>query len=134
LEPARLVASTIAEEVLYSWDVPANLLSWRRRAFRAFGGTLAYDATVFCEDYDSVWWALSRGFLGFVPDICHAYRLRSWPQTHNRDPVREARDVSYVLAKHARHFEPPLREAMLTFSAALLQKAVGDTESARRPP
>jgi glycosyltransferase involved in cell wall biosynthesis len=132
LEPSRLVAATMAEEVLYSWDLPANLLSWRRRAFKAFGGTLEYDATVFCEDYDSVWWALSRGSLGFVPAICYGYRLRSWPQTHHRHPVREDRDISFVLAKHARHFEPPLRDAILTLSQALFQRAIGDTESARR--
>jgi glycosyltransferase involved in cell wall biosynthesis len=132
LEPSRLTPSTMAEEVLYSWDTPANLLSWRRRAFKAFGGGLEYDSTVFCEDYDSVWWALSRRSLGFVPAICCAYRLRSWPQTSNRNPVREDRDVSYVLAKHARHFERPLRDAMLTFSEALFQNAIGDGEAARR--
>ena len=132
LDPARLEPSLAAEELLYNWDMPANLLSWRRRAFKVFGGGLEYDPTVFCEDLDSVWWALRQRSLGFVPAICYAYRMRSWPQTSDRHLVREQRDVSYVLAKHARYFDPPIRDAMMTVSGAQFKGAIGDTEGAAR--
>jgi glycosyltransferase involved in cell wall biosynthesis len=130
IDPARLTPSLVAEELLYHWDMPANLHSWRSRAFRSRGGEFEFDTTVFCEDLDAAWWAMSRQVLGFVPSICQAYRFRSWPQTRDINPTRLYRDVSYIHAKYARYFEPRVRNAKLNLAAAMFHNAIGDHEAA----
>lgn len=130
MNPARLIPEHIAEELLYHWDVPANLHSWRRTAFKIHGGDFEFDPTVFCEDFDGAWWSMARQSHGFIPTICQAYRYRSWPQTSNRNHTREFRDISHVLAKNARFFGPRLSQAMNNLSEAHHAVAIGDTEAA----
>ncbi len=130
LDPKRLTQEEMVEELLYHWDVPANLLSWRQHAFQIHGGAFAFDQTVFCEDFDSAWWALRSKSLGYVPSLCTAYRLRSWPQTSDRNPVRENRDIAHILAKNARHFERRVQDAMNILSLAHFSTAAGDENAA----
>jgi hypothetical protein len=132
INPARLSPEHMAEELLYHWDASASLLSWRRRFFKAHGGEFEYDVTVFCEDFDSAWQAMSKKALGFAPVVCQAYRCRSWPQTSNRNLIREHRDIAHVLVKYARHFEQPIQEGMRNLAAALFHSAAGDVEGAAK--
>ncbi len=130
LSPDRLTPALMAEELLYNWDMPANLLSMRRRACKIHGGQFIYDPTIFCEDFELAWWATGRHALGFIPSVCTAYRLRSWPQTSNRNPIREHRDIAHVLAKNVRLFHQPVREAMEILSRAHFSIASGDQNAA----
>ncbi len=130
LDPERLTQDGMAEELLYHWDVPANLLSWRRHTFKIHGGEFAFDPTVFCEDFDSAWWALRNKSLGYVPSLCTAYRLRSWPQTSDRNLVRESRDIAHILAKNALHFERRVQKAMNILSLAHFSTGAGDQKAA----
>ncbi len=117
----------IAAELLYHWGPPAHQMTWRRSAYQAHGGDYAYDPTVFCEDYDSALWAAGRRVLGYIPSVCQAYRYRSWPQTANRNSLRDYRDNAFVLAKHARHFEAPVARGMTLLSSIYHHVAIGDT-------
>ncbi len=132
ISQARVNSNLAAEELLYHWEPPANLHSWRSRAFRSHGGDFEFDPTVFCEDLDAAWWALSRQKLGFVPPICQAYRHRSWPQTSTRNPSREYRDVAFILAKNAKHFEQPIAAAMMNKAHAYFNSVIGEFDMARR--
>lgn len=126
LNTKLLTGPHLAEELLYNWQEPANLLSWRRRVFKIHGGSFEYDPTIFCEDFDFALWAMSSNALGFVPDTCYAYRCRSWPQSSNRNRIREHRDMSYVLAKNAQRFPLSLQPVMRNLSAAIGYTATGD--------
>jgi hypothetical protein len=85
---------------------------------------------VFCEDFDSAWWAMRRHALGFVPEICFAYRMRGWPQTSPRNPVRELRDVAHIMAKNARFFPPHMAEVMHDLALSHFLNAAGEAEAA----
>lgn len=117
----------IAAELLYHWGPPAHQMTWRRSAYQVHGGEYAYDPTVFCEDYDSALWAAGRRVLGYIPSVCQAYRYRSWPQTANRNSLRDYRDNAFVLAKHARHFEAPVARGMELLPSIYHHVAIGDT-------
>lgn len=130
LNPSRLTSADMAEELFYQWQEPANLLSWRRRAFRVHGGQFEYDSTVFCEDFDFAWWALGRGALGYVPAVCYGYRCRTWPQTSNRNPTREWRDIAHILARHAPSFPAGLAGRMRRRALGLYYSAAGDEQTA----
>ncbi len=130
MDPERFGPGEIAEELLRHWGAPANLLSWRRWAFKAHGGEFEYDSRVFCEDLDFAWWAMSRDALGYVPAVCFAYRCRSWPQANARDAVRELRDVAHVLAKYAPAFPPYLADSMRTLALSHFYRAAGDVKLA----
>lgn len=107
--PAQLTPEGMGAELLYHWGNPVQQLTLRREIFKAHGGSFEYDPTVFCEDYDLALWAAGHQRLGFVPAICQGYRCRSWPQSSDRNSVREYRDNAHVLAKHAPLFPPALR-------------------------
>jgi glycosyltransferase involved in cell wall biosynthesis len=124
--PERLTPAGMGEELLYHWGNPVHQLTWRREIFAVHGGEFAYDPTVFCEDYDSAVWAAGKGFLGYLPTICQAYRLRSWPQTTNRLPLREFRDNAHVLAKHAHLFPPRVAQGYRLLSKIYFLKAIND--------
>ena len=130
IDPARLGPENIAEELLYHWGEPGNLLSFRSWAFKGRGGEFEYDSTVFCEDLDFAWWAMSRQALGYIPAICYAYRCRSWPQTSSRSPVRERRDIAHVLAKYAPAFPLQLADCMHNLAFEHFYRAANDLELA----
>jgi FkbM family methyltransferase len=130
IDTAKLGSSDIAHELLYHWREPANLLSWRRSAFKIHGGEFEYDPTVFCEDLDFAWWAMSKGSLGYVPSVCYAYRCKSWPQTNQRNPIRERRDIAHVLAKYAPAFPPQLADSMRNLAFEHFYRAANDVELA----
>lgn len=126
--PARLTPEGMGAELLYHWAPPVHQMTWRRSAYKVHGGDYQYDTTVFCEDYDSALWAAGRQILGFIPEICQAYRYRSWPQTTNRNSIREYRDTAHVLAKHARAFPADLRAGCELLSSIHFHIAIGDHE------
>ena len=127
-DPARLTSSLLPEELLYFWDVPLHQLSLRRRIFKIHGGEFEYDPTVFCEDVDTVWWAARAGAFGYIPERCQAYRYRTWPQTSNRSPLREQRDLAHLLAKNAPFFPAHVRGAMERLSRIYFHTAAGNDE------
>ncbi|MDB6070691.1 MAG: glycosyl transferase [Verrucomicrobiales bacterium] len=126
--PARLTPEGMGEELLYHWAPPVHQMTWRRSAYKVHGGDYQYDTTVFCEDYDSALWAAGRKIMGFIPEICQAYRYRSWPQTTNRNSIREYRDTAHVLAKNARAFPAHLRAGCELLSSIHFNIAIGDHE------
>ena len=128
--PCRLTPEGMGEELLYHWGPPVHQMTWRRTAFKAHGGEYEFDPNVFCEDYDSALWAAGRQALGYIPDVCQAYRCRSFPQTSNRNPIMAARDNAHVLAKNARHFPPDLEARYRLFALVHFNTAVGDTTQA----
>jgi len=132
IDPARLAPSSAPEELLYFWGPPANMHSWRKRAFKSHGGEFEFDSTVFCEDLDGALWAMSRKALGFTTAVCQAYRCRAWPQTSDTDVTRHCRDVAYLYGKYARRFDPRIRDAMRTFSKAYFYSSIKDDDAAGR--
>ena len=130
LIPAQLLPETMKKELLYHWSPPVHQMTWRRRLFQQHGGPFAYDPTVFCEDYDSALWAASQNVLGYIPQVCQAYRCRSWPQTSNRNSIRECRDQAFVLAKHARQLPPALALEYQLLSRYFESLALGDLPQA----
>lgn len=127
-EPSRLTPEGMGAELLYHWAPPVHQMTWRRSAYKVHGGDYQYDPTVFCEDFDSALWAAGRQIMGFIPQVCQAYRYRSWPQTTNRNSIREYRDTAHVLAKHARAFPPHLRAGCELLSSIHFHIAIGDHE------
>ncbi len=127
-DPARLTRDLLPEELLYLWDVPLHQLSIRRGFYKSHGGDFEYDPTVFCEDVDSVWQAARTGGLGYIPEICQAYRYRTWPQSSNRNRRREYRDLAHVLAKHAPFFPPHVKGAMQRLAWIYFQTAAENEE------
>ena len=131
----KLHPATMALELLYNWDYIPALQTWRREAYKIHGGEFEYDETVFCEDYDAAWWVMSKGAFGFIPEICQAYRCRSWPQSSDRNYAKELRDAAFVLAKRACLYEPRVARAMinyalLRFFAAAKHQGLSDFYSA----
>jgi FkbM family methyltransferase len=132
INTARLGPGEIAEELLYNWSTPANLLSWRRSAFKSHGGEFEFDSTVFGEDFEFAWWAMSRQALGYIPAICCAYRCRSWPQTSPWSAVSTSRHVADVLVKYAPAFPAQLAQSMRNLALVNSYAAAADVEHADR--
>jgi glycosyltransferase involved in cell wall biosynthesis len=130
IDAAKLDSTDMAKELLFNWGAPANLISWRRSAFKIHGGEYEFDANVFCEDLDFAWWAMSREAFGYIPEICCAYRLRSWPHASNVNPVVELRDVAHVLAKYAPALPPQLADSMRSLALSNFYRAAHDVERA----
>jgi glycosyltransferase involved in cell wall biosynthesis len=136
MRPEKMQPATLALELIYNWDcnIP-SLQTWRREAYKIHGGEFEYDETVFCEDYDAAWWVMAKGAFGFIPEVCQAYRCRSWPQSSNRNYSKELRDMAYVLAKRASLHEPRVARAMLNFAlvqffSAAKQQSLSDLYAA----
>jgi hypothetical protein len=128
--PSRLTTEGMGEELLYHWGPPVHQLTWRRTTFKAHGGEFEYDPDVFCEDYDSALWAAGHRALGYVPEVCMAHRFRTFPQTSNREPIKESRDNAHVLGKNARYFAPHLQAGYRTLALMHYSRAIGDTTQA----
>jgi glycosyltransferase involved in cell wall biosynthesis len=128
--PLQLTTEGLLTECLYHWGPPAHQMTWRRTFFKSHGGRFAYDPTVFCEDLDAALTAASPGKLGYLPQVCQAYRCRSWPQTSDRGSVRECRDLSFILAKHASRVPTALGPAFDLLSRAYMAEALGDSATA----
>ena len=124
--PSQLTPQGMGEELLYHWSPPVHQMTWRRELYKAHGGEFEYDTTVFCEDYDSALWAAGQQILGYHSEVCQAYRYRSWPQTTNRNQIREYRDNAHVLAKNAHRFPPHVRSGYRLLSAIHFSIAIGD--------
>ena len=130
LKIEQLVTGSMSEELLFHWGPPIHQMTWRRETYQHHGGSFAYESTVFCEDYDSALWAAAHDTLGYIPHVCQAYRCRSWPQTSDRNSIRELRDTAFVLTKHARLLEPRLRRQYELLARSLTFAAFGDMAAA----
>lgn len=128
--PTQLVPEQMSEELFFHWGPPVHQMTWRRNTYRQHGGEFAYDPTVFCEDYDSALWAAARRILGYIPHVCQAYRCRSWPQSSDRNSIRECRDLAFILTKHARHLPLRLQQDYELLARILNCTAIGDTTQA----